>query len=164
MSPRQLSLPSAHYHRQLNLLSAPRQRKCVKHRLTESPAYLSLCYLSPARALAAYAECLFITIQICELTRRTDICKKRMNAVGRRTLPNAPPSSASLRWEWIPWQQNQFAAWGPFVGVLLFMWYDLCFTFPEVSTDTETRSSETWSTVSLSAAAKQLPTWGWRGY
>ncbi len=129
----------------------------------ESLAYLSLCYLSLARALPAYAECLFIMIKICELTRRTDICNKRMNAV--EEIPSlCPPSTASLSWEWIPWQQNQFAAWGPFVGVLLFMWYDLCFTFPEVSTDTETRSSETWSTVSLSAAVKQLPTWGWRGY
>lgn len=80
MSPRRVSIPLAHYRRQLNLLSAPRQRKCVKRPQPESPAYLSVCYLSPAQAPPAYAECLFITIKICEPTRRTDICKKRMNA------------------------------------------------------------------------------------
>ncbi|KAL0179260.1 hypothetical protein M9458_024702, partial [Cirrhinus mrigala] len=50
MTQRRLSLPLAHYRRQLNPLSPSRQRERVK-----SPAYLSLCYLSPARALPAYA-------------------------------------------------------------------------------------------------------------
>lgn len=50
MSPRQLALPPAHYRRQLKSLSVPRRRKCVKHRQSDSTAYLSHSYLPPAHS------------------------------------------------------------------------------------------------------------------
>lgn len=94
MSACRLLLPLAYYRRQLNPLSAQRQRKCVKCRQPESTAYLSLCYLSPAQAPPAYAECLFIMIKICELTRRTDMwAKKWMNVAEGDPFLTPPPTS-----------------------------------------------------------------------